>query len=274
MKLKTTDQFRKPNINDYPELLNYSEAERYDYFIGCGGLYLAAKMARNMNLKKGDVVLDLGCGFGSSSIFLAKTYGVTVIAVDLWFSPDKLLFRILDQNFKNQIIPINIDITQFIPFANAYFDAIFCMNSLFLFGENLDFLEKLLNTLKKGGVFCVGSEGFNIEPQIESIEDIPEVYNFNWSWDVWGNCYSKYHSSEWWKDEIQKAATINITNSGELEDGRILWEDMALNYKKYVNDHIVSIEAVVPQEKIIDQVLYAKKSGLYPTVYTITGIKN
>lgn len=50
-------------------------------------------MVRQMNLKKGDIVLDLGCGFGSASIFLAKTYGVTVIAVDLWFSPSALTER-------------------------------------------------------------------------------------------------------------------------------------------------------------------------------------
>ena len=51
-----------------------------------GGLYLAAVMARSMDLKEGDIVLDMGCGRGDSSIFLAKHYGVTVVCFDLWIS--------------------------------------------------------------------------------------------------------------------------------------------------------------------------------------------
>ena len=137
-----TDDFRKPDIDKYPELTAYTDTECYEYFIGCGGLYLAVEMARKMNLKKGDIVLDLGCGFGSASIFLTNTYGVTVISVDLWNSPELLNQRISKRQLKNSIIPLNIDITQNIPFAENYFDAIFCMNSLFLFGENVDFLKR------------------------------------------------------------------------------------------------------------------------------------
>ncbi len=40
-----------------------------------GGLYLAACMTRFMNLKTGDIVLDIGCGRGDSAIFLAERFG-------------------------------------------------------------------------------------------------------------------------------------------------------------------------------------------------------
>lgn len=258
---------------EYPELANYSKAERYDYFIGCGGLYLAAQMARRMNLKKGDVVLDLGCGFGSASMFLAEYYGVTVIAVDLWFPPNKLFERIADKPIKSQIVPLHFDITQHLPFAENYFDAIFCMNSLFLFGVDVNFLNNLLGTLKRGGVFCVGSEGFNEEPQILSPKDIPEVYNFEWKWNVWDMCYSKYHSPDWWGSLIQQTNVLDITYCEEIRDGRWLWNDMAQNYKHYINEEILSLGAVIPQEKVISQVKYGKETGLFPTLYVISGIK-
>lgn len=86
----------------------------YDGFIGCGGLFLANKMVEKMGLKNGDVVLDIGCGLGAASIYLAKQF----------------------------------DTTKTIAFANNYFDAIFSMNALFMFESDENFLSRLLCTLK------------------------------------------------------------------------------------------------------------------------------
>jgi phosphoethanolamine N-methyltransferase len=36
-----------------------------------------------MNLKPGQRVLDVGCGVGGSAFYLAKTYGVYVLGLDL-----------------------------------------------------------------------------------------------------------------------------------------------------------------------------------------------
>ena len=71
--------------DEHPELQGYSDEEIWRDS-GPGGLYPVAKMSREMNLKEDDVVLDLGCGRGESSIFLTKHFGVQVIAVDLWIS--------------------------------------------------------------------------------------------------------------------------------------------------------------------------------------------
>ena len=70
------DNFRSPVLKNYPELKDYSPENLYENFIGCGGLYLAVNMIRRMNIKKGDIILDLGCGLGSSSLFLAKIFDV------------------------------------------------------------------------------------------------------------------------------------------------------------------------------------------------------
>jgi len=77
-------RFRSPDRADYPELQGYTRDETYRDCFGGGALYLAARMVRTMRLKPGDVVLDLGCGKGETSIFLARHFGIKVIAVDLW----------------------------------------------------------------------------------------------------------------------------------------------------------------------------------------------
>lgn len=66
--------FRTPDRAHYPELNEYSRDECYQDFFGGGGLYLAVEMMRTLRLKPDDMVLDLGCGKGATSIFLVNQY--------------------------------------------------------------------------------------------------------------------------------------------------------------------------------------------------------
>src|ERR1041385_54675 len=81
---KILSSFRSPDLARYPELNGYTRDQCYQDFFGGGGLYLTVEMLRTLRLKPNDVVLDLGCGKGATSVFLAKHYGVHVIALDLW----------------------------------------------------------------------------------------------------------------------------------------------------------------------------------------------
>ncbi|HEX2956809.1 MAG TPA: methyltransferase domain-containing protein [Chitinispirillaceae bacterium] len=265
--------FRMIDRKKYPELGGYNNAQLYDYFIGCGGLFLVVEMTRKMNLKPGDIVLDLGCGFGSASLYLAKTFGVTVIGVDFWFPPEKMNDRIHHEGLSNKVIPLNIDITQNIPFAENYFDAIFCMNSFFIYGENSDFIKKITGSLKAGGTFCIGGECFNQEPTYKRKEDIPEAYNFEWNWDAWDTCFSKYHSPEWWRSKIEETGLLNIKYCKELDYGVIFFEDIALNYYHYFNEHVLSIGAMIPQGRIVNTILQGRVAFPYPTLYVLSAIK-
>ena len=76
---------RRVDPVDYPELASYSREEIYGHGdqLSPGGLFLATRMARGLDLRAGDIVLDVGCGFGASSIFLADRYDVDVVALDI-----------------------------------------------------------------------------------------------------------------------------------------------------------------------------------------------
>ncbi len=56
--------------------------------MGPNALMMIEELAESLKLEKGMRVLDLGCGKGLTSIFLAKEYGVTVFATDLWIRRD------------------------------------------------------------------------------------------------------------------------------------------------------------------------------------------
>ena len=54
-------------------------------------------------------VLDLGCGRAMSSIFLAKEFGATVYATDLWIDASENQKRIVEFDLEDKIIPIKAE---------------------------------------------------------------------------------------------------------------------------------------------------------------------
>jgi SAM-dependent methyltransferase len=161
--------FRAPDRAHYPELAPYTRDELYEDFFGGGGLYLATHMVRTLRLKPGDIVLDLGCGKGPTSIFLARHFDVKVVAVDLWTSATFLNDKFAARGYRDRIMPLNLDVTRDLPFAADYFDAIFCLNSFSFYGGRVEFLQHLLKHLKPGGQLCIGSEVLSDEFTAEQL---------------------------------------------------------------------------------------------------------
>jgi SAM-dependent methyltransferase len=227
---KILSGFRAPDRSKYPELREYSRDELYQDFFGGGGLYLATHMARTLRLQPDDRVLDLGCGKGSSSIFLAKHYGIKVTALDLWTSADFLEQKFSAQGFSDRITPIQMDITQPLPFALNYFDAIFCMNSFSFYGGDPAFIQHLLKHLKPGGQLCIGSEVLTAEFTPEQLRKPPPVYAFrlpppNEHVNVFEDDFRKQHTPGWWHDLFQ-AAGLHVEVCRELEDADQIYEEL------------------------------------------------
>jgi len=230
--------YRSPNRADYPELLGYTRDEIYEDCLGGGALYLAARMARTMRASPGDVVLDLGCGKGATSIFLARHLAARVIAVDLWTDATFLHHKFLARGYRDRIVPLQLDVTGRLPFADQYFDAIFCMNSLSFYGGSVEFLQHLLRHLKRGGQFVVGMETLNAEFSAEERRHPPAVFNYNLpppdeQINVWDDDFSKMHSPPWWENLFKESGLLRVETCYELDDAEVLYEDLV----KYQIEH-------------------------------------
>lgn len=189
-------RFRRLNEAEYPELAGLTRAQIYDRKMGPGGLFLAARMTRTLSLRPANTVMDLGCGRGATSVFLARKFGVNVVAADWWISANELYSRTREPGLN--IFLMHLDVTQALPFAERSFDAIFCMDAIHYFGAKRGFLAHLLRHLKPHGRLVIGSPCFNQEFDSATLQNLPHEYDDGTT--LWREEFSKYHSPDWWAD--------------------------------------------------------------------------
>ena len=232
--------FRQPDRTQYPELNGYSRNECYQDFFGGGGLYLTVHMVRTLRLKPDDTVLDLGCGKGATSIFLAEHYGVRVVALDLSTSAESLSEKFETCGYADRISAIQMDATQPLLFPDHFFDAIFCMNSFSFYGGSVDFLNHLLKHLKPDGQLCIGSGVLSAEFTQEQLANPPAVYGFrlpppNEHIDVFEDDFKKQHTPGWWRDLFQTSGLLDVKYCHELEDADVIYEELV----RYEHEHTI-----------------------------------
>ena len=227
----TADQLRsalsRVSLNRYPELQSYTRDEIYGRGdqMSPGALFLAARMARRLEVRPGDIVLDVGCGLGESSIFLARHYDVRVVAVDLGIPAATLSEKFSERSRGAKVTALNLDIAEPLPFADGYFDAVFCMTSIHYFGVTTGFLKHLLQYMKKGGRFCVGNTCFDREIPADQVPDIYRTTPPGSILDGWEGECSRYHSPAWWRRLFTDSGLVKVIECSELEDGPAMWED-------------------------------------------------
>lgn len=112
----------------------------------------------NLDIKEGDLILDLGSGTGNIAVQVEKL-GAKVVGID---SSEEGV-RVHKNKLPNSEVMVG-DITQRLPFENNYFDKIYSNNVIYTIPkEKRNFLfSELYRVLKPGGIVVVSNvmEGF------------------------------------------------------------------------------------------------------------------
>ena len=255
---------REVDKSKYPELQGYTK-EKIWRNSGPGGLYLVSLFAKVLDLQPGAWVLDLGCGQAESSIYLAENYHVKVIAADLWTDPGENAGRIENRGFRGQIIPMQLDASKPLPFAEGYFDAILIINNLNFYGTDIAVIDRIAQHLKKGGLFCAGGECLNQEFTPDQIANPPDVYNF--SPLVWEDDFLTSHSPAWWASHIARSSELQLLSCQELEDGQRYFEEQALLTDP--GEGYLGLNGPQARELELRQIAYGRENRPYMTVYQL-----
>jgi cyclopropane fatty-acyl-phospholipid synthase-like methyltransferase len=179
--------------------------------MGPNVLWLTESLTQVMELKPGMRVLDMGCGRGISSIFLAKEFDLQVWATDLWIKPHENWKRVRDAGMERQVYPIHAE-AHTLPFAEEFFDAILSMDAYHYFGTDDLYLGYLIRFLKPGGQIGIVVPGLTHELD----GGIPEHLRPYWEWE-----FCSFHSPEWWRVHWEKTGQVKVELADLIPDG---WE--------------------------------------------------
>lgn len=184
--------------------------------MGPNGIRLLNEMLENYSIEPESRVMDLGCGKGLTSLFLAQEAKVNVFAVDLWISATENYRQFCKWGIEKSVIPIHADAND-LPFANEYFDAVVSIDSFHYFATKSKFFhQNILPLMKKGGVALIAMPG--LKKEIHGNE--PQLVR---EW-VEGE-YDLFHSLEWWKTHIGQGENFEIVKAFELNSYLPAWND-------------------------------------------------
>jgi cyclopropane fatty-acyl-phospholipid synthase-like methyltransferase len=185
--------------------------------MGPNALKILEELSESICLEEGMRVLDLGCGKGLTSIFLAKEFGVTVFATDLWISATENYERIKSMGLEDKIIPIHAEAHD-LPFANEFFDVAISVDAYHYFGVEADYLTKHFAPLvKKGGEIAVAVPGL----KQEFTNGVPAELLPHWFDDM----TLTLHSCDWWNNLWKTSDLVRIKEYKELNCLEEAWQD-------------------------------------------------
>ncbi|MCL2270079.1 MAG: methyltransferase domain-containing protein [Treponema sp.] len=201
-------------MNKYPKTERYDPKWVEENWMGPNPLQLLEELCSHMQLSPGMKILDMGCGKGLTSIFLAKEFGVTVFANDLWTDPTENRKRFDEAGVSDRVFPIHAEAHN-LPYAKEFFDAAISVDSYHYYGaDELYFPCVFTRLVKPGGQFGIAVPGLIREYEC----GYPETHKSFWNEDMFS-----FHSAIWWRALWEKTGIANITFCYNIPDPKAIW---------------------------------------------------
>lgn len=200
----------------FPKATQYDPDWVRQHSMGENVLYNLESLTSVLPLEPGMRVLDLGCGKGISSVFLAKEFQVQVWAVDEAISPTETLQRVRQAGCDNQVFPLQLDARN-LCFPEEYFDAVIVVDSYTYFGTDEKYLPYISRFIKPGGYLAIADVCFTRE--IDSPRQVPAFLRKDYQ-----RFWYYIHTVGWWRKLWEKTGLVEILHAEELPAAPLIRE--------------------------------------------------
>ena len=224
------------------EAMQYVKSEKYNTpalqakIMGPNPIKLEEELLLDHQIPAHAVVCDLGSGQGLTSVFLAKEYGFTVYAADLWSDPaeNRAFFDAMGLD-RRQIIPVKADATD-LPFEKNFFDAVVSTDSYNYFGRDERYLDdKLLPFVKPGGLVYIAIPGMKRDCH----DHLPEELLLSWTPEQ----LDYMHDVDYWRGIVSQCRGAEVLSTREMESNDEVWADWLAQDNEYAVGDRKSMEA-------------------------------
>lgn len=220
----------------YIKSAKYATPELQAKIMGPNPVKLEEELLIDHKIPAGAVVCDLGSGSGLTSVFLAKEYGFTVYAADLWSDPEenRAFFDKMGIE-RSRIIPVKADATA-LPFEKEFFDAVVTTDSYNYFGRDESYLdEKLLPFVKRGGYIYIAIPGMKKDCH----QNLPKELLLSWTPEQ----LDYMRDVDYWRKTVGKSKDSEIIEVSEMESNEEVWADWLKQDNEYAIGDRKSMEA-------------------------------
>ncbi len=222
--------------------MEYIKSEKYNApdlqkkIMGPNPIKLTEELLLDHKIPDNAVVCDLGSGQGLTSVFLAKEYGFTVYATDLWSDPEenRSFFNTMEVS-ENKIFPIKADASD-LPFEKDFFDAVISTDSYNYFGRDKQYLDnKLLPYIKKSGYVYIVVPGMKKDCH----NNLPAELLLSWTPEQ----LEYMHDVDYWLQTVNASKGAEVISVEEMESNDEVWEDWLKQDNEYAVGDRKSMEA-------------------------------
>ena len=221
---------------NYPRSEKYQTPELLSKIMGPNPIKLEEELLLDCAISQGSRVCDLGSGQGLTSVFLAKEYGFTVYAADLWSDPEenRLFFRRMGLR-DDQIIPVKADATD-LPFEENFFDGIISTDSYNYFGRDPAYLDqKLLPFVKPGGYVYIAIPGMKRDCH----QHLPKELLLSWTPEQ----LEYMHDAAYWRRMVSQCHGADVLAVEEMQSNDEVWADWLRQDNEYAVGDRKAMEA-------------------------------
>ncbi|MFF7552600.1 SAM-dependent methyltransferase [Streptomyces olivaceus] len=201
----------------YPRSSRYDPAWLLDLDMGPNPLWLLEDLARDLDLRPGMRILDLGSGKGATSVFLAREYGAEVVAADWWIAPEEAAAVFAGAGVGDRVTAVRAE-AHALPFEEGSFDVVVSVDAFEYFGTADGYLPYLVRFLRPGGQVGMATPAMTRE--VRALGSIPAHVGSVVGWEAMA-----WHTAEWWRFQWATTGLVDVA-SARLQPGG--WQDWLL----------------------------------------------